>query len=375
MKLKHVDISFKDLFDYLEIEQTNNFQSINGYYTITPTDEIVPILGFIKKDKHVLMKLTFDDMTNVEVADGHIFISNGENTFAKDALSVDTIDGNKHIIKKEIISSNAVVYDICIPAPHLYVTPNGIIHHNTTMVLQILDGMTKNGHKVGFVSAEESIHQVAFACRRLGINDVGICNEANAKKIISFMDSVDVIVIDSFHAVDMGNMEEKQFIETLINKAKETECVVIIICHLTKGGVIKGTNLLTYAVDVNIFVEIAAEDPGLRRIFFTKNRFGPGIDYTCAFTSRGYDFTAVAPGEKETKNKKADRKEAAREAILKIEGRFTVSDVCELLQVDATRASCLLRELTTEGKLRKNNLRGNKAKWKNNVVEATITQH
>ena len=245
----------------------------------------------------------------------------------------------------------------------------------SNMALQILNGMVKNGRRVGYISAEESIHQIAFACRRLGIEDIGICNESKFKNILEIMNGMEMIVIDSFQAVDKGNIDEKKAIELLVQHAKKTECAVIIICHLTKGGVMRGTNLLTYAVDVNIFVEIAAEDPGLRRIFFTKNRFGPGIDYTCAFTSRGYDFTAVAPGEKETKNKKAERKDAAREAILKIEGRFTVSDVCELLQVDATRASCLLRELTTEGKLRKNNLRGNKAKWKNNVVEATITQH
>ena len=246
----------------------------------------------------------------------------------------------------------------------------------STMVLQILNGMTKNGHKVGFVSAEESIHQVAFACKRLGIEDVGICNESNAKRIISLMNDVDVIVIDSFHAVDKSGMEEKEFIETLINRAKETECVVLIICHLTKGGVIKGTNLLTYAVDVNIFVEISDEDPGLRRIYFTKNRFGPGIDYTCAFTSRGYDFTAAKAAENTSgKNKKADRKEEARKQILSMEGKISIANVCTALNVDASRAGWLLRELTTEGKLSKNNLRGNKCRWRVNKVEAIITKH
>jgi predicted ATP-dependent serine protease len=246
----------------------------------------------------------------------------------------------------------------------------------STMVLQILNGMVKSGHTVGFVSAEESIHQVAFACRRLGISDVGICNESNLKKIIGFMDNVDVVVIDSFHAVDRGNMEEKHAIETLINKAKETECVVIIICHLTKGGVIKGNNLLTYAVDVNIFVELG-ETPDLRRIYFAKNRFGPGIDYTCAFTSHGYDFTPVtaAANEDTKKSKKTERKEKDREKILNMNGRFSVSDICDELDVDATRAGFILRELTLEGRLKKNNLRGNKCRWWVNKIEATLTKH
>lgn len=247
----------------------------------------------------------------------------------------------------------------------------------STMVLQILDGMTKNGHNVGFVSAEESIHQVAFACRRLGITNVGICNESNLKKIISFMDDVDVIVIDSFHAIDRKDMEEKQAIEALINRAKETECVVLIICHLTKGGDIKGNNLLTYAVDVNIFIEMG-ELPDLRRVYFTKNRFGPGIDYTCSFTSRGYDFTAVtatAADSDDKKSKKTERKEKAKSEILKLNGQFSVTDVCDVLDVDATRAGYLLRELTLEGKLKKNNKRGTQTRWKVNKIEATITKH
>jgi predicted ATP-dependent serine protease len=244
------------------------------------------------------------------------------------------------------------------------------------MVLQILDGMSKNGKNIGYISAEESIHQVAFSCRRLGINDVGICNESKFSKILSFMDGMDLIVIDSFQAMDKGTLDERTAIEKLIEHAKETECAVIIICHLTKGGVMRGSNHLTYAVDVNMFVEMG-ESADFRRIYFSKNRFGPGIDYVCSFTSRGYDFTAVTAtaedGDK--KSKKADRKEKSKEEILKLNGQFSVTDVCTELELDATRASYLLRELTLEGKLKNNKKRGLKARWTVNKIEATITKH
>jgi archaellum biogenesis ATPase FlaH len=246
----------------------------------------------------------------------------------------------------------------------------------STMALQILNGMVKNGFRVGYVSAEESIHQVAFACRRLGIEDVGICNEASFNKILSFMNGMNVIVIDSFQAMNRNQKEEKEVIEKLVQHAKVTECAVIIICHLTKGGVMRGNNLLTYAVDVNMFVEIG-ENPGLRRIHFAKNRFGPGIDYACSFTAGGYDFTPITAtdNDEEKKSKKAEKKDAARDQILSMEGKFSVADVCSKLNVDAGRASCLLRELTTEGRLLKNKLRGPKSKWKVNKVEAIITTH
>jgi len=246
----------------------------------------------------------------------------------------------------------------------------------STMALQILNGMVKNGRRVGYISAEESIHQIAFACRRLGIEDVGICNESKFKNILQIMNGMEMIVIDSFQAVDKGNLDEKRAIEILVQHAKATECAVIIICHLTKGGVMRGTNLLTYAVDVNMNVEIG-EMPTHRRISFSKNRFGPGIDYTCSFTGGGYDFTSVdtSNNDEEKKSKKAEKKDAAREQILSMEGRFTVADVCAKLNIDATRASYLLRELTVEGRLLKNKLRGSKSKWKVNKVEAIITIH
>jgi predicted ATP-dependent serine protease len=245
----------------------------------------------------------------------------------------------------------------------------------STMVLQILDGMSKNGRNVGYVSAEESVHQVAFSCRRLGIENVGICNESKFKKILSFMDGMDVIVIDSFQAIDRGTLDEKLAIETLIQHAKATECAVFIICHLTKGGVMRGNNLLTYAVDVNMFVEIN-ESPAFRRIHFTKNRFGPGIDYTCAFTSAGFDFKAIdMEPEGDKKSKKAEKKDQERETIIKMDGSFSVADICSRLDIDATRAGYLLRELTLEGKLKSNKKRGTKARWNVNKIEATITKH
>jgi predicted ATP-dependent serine protease len=247
----------------------------------------------------------------------------------------------------------------------------------STMVLQILDGMSRNGKNVGYISAEESIHQVAFSCRRLGIDDVGICNESKFSKILSFMDGMDLIVIDSFQAMDKGTFDERTAIEKLIEHAKATECAVIIICHLTKGGVMRGSNHLTYAVDVNMFVEMG-ESADFRRIYFSKNRFGPGIDYTCSFTSRGYDFTAIAANADNSepkKNKKTERKERDKEEILKLNDRFSVSDICTLLNVDASRAGYLLRELTTEGKLNKNNKRGSSARWWVNKIEAKITKH
>ena len=237
----------------------------------------------------------------------------------------------------------------------------------TTFILQILDRLTKNNYRVGFCSSEESIYQVAFACRRLGVKEVGICNENKLDRILASMESMNCIVIDSFQGLEKGGLDDKVIIETLIKKAKETECVLILICHLTKSGDMRGTNLLTYAVDVNMFIDFPKEGPeGARRIYFSKNRFGPGADFDCVLTPSGFDFTAIEIERKAKGSKKTEE----RKQLLSMTGKIDVQAVCKKLEVDATRAGYLLRELTKEGKLKRRG-KGNKSTWIN--TDAIIT--
>lgn len=240
----------------------------------------------------------------------------------------------------------------------------------TTFVLQMLNKLALDGKKVGFCSSEESIYQVAFACRRLGIEDVGICNENKMKKILTYMENMQVVVVDSFQGLDVGKDSDKKVLETFIKHAKKTECVLILICHLTKGGDMRGTNLLTYAADVNMNIYRDKHDPDdVRRISFTKNRFGPGADMTCILTPQGFDFAQVVEGEE---NPRKSKKESERNRILEM-SKITIPLVCKQLNVDATRAGYLLRELTKEGKLKQRG-RGDKATWKNTEIKVELTK-
>lgn len=229
----------------------------------------------------------------------------------------------------------------------------------TTFVLQILERLAEKGYSVGFCSSEESVFQVAFSCQRIGVKNVGICNESKFEKILEFMEHMDVVVVDSFQGIDVKDKSDRGVIEAFIQKAKQTECVLILICHLTKGGDMRGTNLLTYAVDVNVNLDLIKDSvDGARNIRTTKNRFGPGGDFDCTLTQFGFDFNHVITD----KDERVSKKEGQRQAILAIGGKINISTVSKLLQVDATRAGYLLRELTTEGKL-KHRGRGKKATW------------
>jgi len=240
----------------------------------------------------------------------------------------------------------------------------------STFVLQMLNHLTKFGHKIGYCSSEESVYQVAFACKRLGITEVGICNENKLGSILRNMENMSVVVVDSFQGIEYGGVDEKAAIEMLIQKAKETECVLVLICHMTKGGEMRGNNLLTYAVDVNMFIDTVKDAPaGTRHIFFSKNRFGPGAEFDIILEKTGFDFSAIL--DHGGKEKKTSKKEEERKKILDINGKITVQAACKAAGVDATRAGYLLRELTNEGKLKRKG-KGMKGVWTkttNTVVE------
>ena len=227
----------------------------------------------------------------------------------------------------------------------------------TTFVLQLLENLHNNGHRVGYCSSEESVAQLAMTCKRLQVNNIQVCNESDVDTISKYMDDLDVIVIDSFQGLVKGNKRgrdlEKYCIEKLVVRAKETECAVILICHNTKAGGIKGSSLIIHAVDVNISINMIKDaEMNARSIRFEKNRFGPANDIECFIEYSGYDFETevIVDGDGDNKPSKSDKKKEQRDAILKLEN-VTVQEVCKKLSIDSTRAGFLLRELVMECKL------------------------
>lgn len=252
----------------------------------------------------------------------------------------------------------------------------------TTFVLQLLEDLHKNGYKVGYCSSEESVAQLAMTCKRLEVKNIQVCNESNVDTISKYMENMDVIVVDSFQGLVKGDMKgrelEKYCIEKLVVRAKETECTVILICHNTKAGGIKGSSLIIHAVDVNISINLIKDaEMNARCIRFDKNRFGPAADIECFIEYNGYDFESeVITDEDDDEDPaptKADRKKEQRDAIMNLsQEKITVLDVCEKLKIDSTRAGFLIRELQNEGKLIKHG-RGASAYWTRSNLDVSVT--
>ena len=152
----------------------------------------------------------------------------------------------------------------------------------TTFMLQLLQGLAKNGYSTGYFSGEESIYQLAYTARRINTPDVKIANVTDIDTIKSYMNELDLCVVDSFQALTsktkMNTRQlEKYAVQELTKHAKNTECTIVFIMHLTKSGDLKGSTIVPHTVDSNIkIVKIPdAELDDARCVYFEKNRFGP----------------------------------------------------------------------------------------------------
>jgi RecA/RadA recombinase len=244
----------------------------------------------------------------------------------------------------------------------------------TTFMLQLLNGLTKNGYKVGYFSGEESIYQLAYTATRVKSTDVPVANITDIDTIKSMMFDLDLIVIDSFQALTaeakMNSRQlEKYAVQTLTRHAKAVECTVVFIMHLTKSGDLKGGTIVPHTVDANIKIDKVTdvEDEETRAIYFEKNRFGPLNELECTIGRHGYDFDATVVREDSKARGKGSKKNADYEIILDEVNRnsygVTMEHVVKLMDGNVARAYSRLRDLVLTGKLEKVG-RGTDAVWR-----------
>lgn len=172
----------------------------------------------------------------------------------------------------------------------------------TTLLLQLLESVVKSTtKKVGYISGEEDVSQLAYNATRIGVTNVQVANMCDVDKICdNVMPKFDVVVLDSFQCMKSrivkGKLKVQEYaIHRIVKAAKETRCIVINICHLTKDGKLKGDSGVIHAVDCTI--QISKGDTSIyghdeaRIIEVGKNRFGKTGELTLRMGERGYDFS------------------------------------------------------------------------------------
>jgi len=242
----------------------------------------------------------------------------------------------------------------------------------TTMLIQMLELLERSGKNTAYVSAEESIQQLAFTCKRLGVRSVNVANMSTIEDIFDAVkeNKFDMIILDSLPALTTrkklrGRQLEEYLSNYITTKAKELECVVGIILHFTKTGTYKGSTLLPHSVDCNIVMNKSKDNPIIREIEVTKNRFGVSGFNAFMMTETGFDFERVEMEVNENEAPKKKGKIASyREAVLNIikeQGSVDLPTITRILQC-SIKAQSTLRDLTLQGVIQKEG-RGKDAKW------------
>jgi DNA repair protein RadA/Sms len=156
----------------------------------------------------------------------------------------------------------------------------------STLLLQVADGLARDGREALYVSGEESAAQVRLRAERLGIRNPGlhVLAETSLERTVEEVGRVSpaVVVVDSVQTAHTaaipsapGTVGQVREVATrLLLLAKERALPVFLAGHVTKEGAIAGPRTLEHIVDAVLYFE--GEGRTAHRIVRTvKNRFGP----------------------------------------------------------------------------------------------------
>ena len=231
----------------------------------------------------------------------------------------------------------------------------------TTLLLQTLELLQESGKKSAYISGEESIYQVAFAARRLGIKNLSIANMTVIEDIFEAVEAngFEIVVLDSLPSLETrsgleGKRKEEYLATYITEMAKKLEVVVGVILHITKQGKYKGSTLIPHSVDANMMLRVHAEDDSIREIEVTKNRFGrTGVTaFPMGETGFAFEKVDVSVSDDEIKPSKSKKAADAVMNAVKKSGKITAAIVADVLG-DVSKVQKTMKDLVNAGLLKK----------------------
>ncbi|CAB1061888.1 DNA repair protein RadA [Olavius sp. associated proteobacterium Delta 1] len=155
----------------------------------------------------------------------------------------------------------------------------------STLMLQAMHGLAGQGHKVLYVSGEESIRQIRLRSKRLNTvsPNLLVVSEVEVETILSMIETTRprVIVIDSIQTMFNGDLtsapgsvsQVRESTVRLMLMAKRSGIPTLLVGHVTKDGAIAGPKLLEHMVDTVLYFE-GDSNHIFRILRAVKNRFG-----------------------------------------------------------------------------------------------------
>ncbi len=177
----------------------------------------------------------------------------------------------------------------------------------STLLLQLVAAVAGQFSSL-YITGEESLEQLGMRARRLGLSLDGIrcLTETSIEQILGHarkekprlmvVDSIQTVYTEALASVPGSIAQIRESAAALVRWAKENQCCVILVGHVTKEGVLAGPRVLEHMVDSVLYFESDAGSR-FRVIRAIKNRFG-------AINELGM-FAMTGKGLKEVRNPSA----------------------------------------------------------------------
>jgi len=154
----------------------------------------------------------------------------------------------------------------------------------STLLIQTLCKLAEQ-HAALYITGEESLAQIAMRARRLQlpVDKLNVMAQTNVEAICATWDEMKpkLIVIDSIQVMYMDGVESapggvaqvRESASMLIQHAKRTDTILLLVGHVTKEGNLAGPRVLEHMIDCFVMLE-GENDSRYRTLRASKNRFG-----------------------------------------------------------------------------------------------------
>jgi len=130
----------QDIKDYnIEIKTVTGWQTINAV---------------VRKNTDAA-KYFLDNGEELICATRHLVFEDGRCKQISACAQIDLVNGTAKIIGSEFLGPQ-ILYDVSIDDPHIYVTENGIIHHNTTLAKCLFNELRVDPTDVRYINASHN---------------------------------------------------------------------------------------------------------------------------------------------------------------------------------------------------------------------------
>lgn len=154
----------------------------------------------------------------------------------------------------------------------------------STLLLQVLAGLKARLSSL-YVSGEESLQQINMRAKRLGLDvgDLRCLTETSVEQIlhVAQKEKPGLLVVDSIQTLHSESVQSapgsvtqvRESAAGLVRYAKQMNCAMVLVGHVTKDGALAGPRVLEHMVDAVLYFQ-SDEGSRYRVIRAFKNRFG-----------------------------------------------------------------------------------------------------